>query len=176
MRRLVILSCAAALAACSTHPKPPTVSGYHRTPINSEAAKAELQLMVYPPAPASTPVKVQAIAPARPLSQTISVGFPWNGSAFRPTSSQSAQLRAVLAHGVDRIEVRGRTDNPRPTNGDERVARARAEAARDWLIGQGIPAGKISVNYVSAGDYASNNRVSSGRALNRRVDIEIIRK
>ncbi|MEQ7810226.1 hypothetical protein [Xanthomonas hortorum] len=85
-------------------------------------------------------------------------------------------MRALIAGGVAHVQVRGRTDNASPAIGDEKVARGRAEAARDWLIGAGVPGGLIDVNFVSAGDYRSNNRLSDGRALNRRVDIEIIRK
>ncbi|QDS14180.1 hypothetical protein FPL03_23950 (plasmid) [Xanthomonas citri pv. glycines] len=60
--------------------------------------------------------------------------------------------------------------------GVENIARGRAEAAKDWLIGEGVPSGIIDLNFVSAGDYRSNNRLSDGRALNRRVDIEFISK
>ncbi|MCF3643138.1 OmpA family protein [Rhizobium sp. TRM95111] len=174
MRKLAVLSCVALLAACSTPPKPPKVSGWHRSPVNSEAAVQELQLQVFPPAPVDgQAVKLQG---AMLYAQTVSVHFPWNHTAFHPSEEQARQLRALLANGVDYVSVRGRTDGKRPAPGDESVARRRAEAARDWLIGQGVPANRIYVNYVSAGDYVSNNRVSSGRALNRRVDIEIVRR
>ncbi|MCR5860165.1 OmpA family protein [Mesorhizobium sp. J428] len=85
-------------------------------------------------------------------------------------------MRSLLGDGYARIEVRGRTDAARPSAGDETIAARRAAAARDWLIHQGVPARVISVNYASAADPIGGNNYSGGRALNRRVDIEIIRK
>ncbi|UDB88442.1 hypothetical protein LCZ91_22605 [Xanthomonas citri pv. mangiferaeindicae] len=184
MRALALVCLAVAVSACSSHPKPPTVSGRDRLPVNSPVAARELQQEASP----QTPVVVQAQRPqavqseqapravAQPLYPVVSVQFPWNSAQFRPTPAQVAHLRGLIAAGVAHVQVRGRTDNPNPSAGDERIARGRAEAAKDWLIGEGITSGLIDLNFVSAGDYRSNNRLSDGRALNRRVDIEFIRE
>ncbi|MGS0550468.1 hypothetical protein [Xanthomonas oryzae] len=144
-----------------------------------------MQQEAFPPAPVVVQhqggpqaVQRQQAPPAadQPLYPVVSVQFPWNSAQFRPTPAQVAHLRGLIAAGVAHVQVRGRTDNPNPSSGDERIARGRAEAAKDWLIGEGVPSGIIDLNFVSAGDYRSNNRLSNGRALNRRVDIEFIRK
>lgn len=185
MRALALVCLAVAVSSCSSHPKPPTVSGRDRAPINSPAVAQALHEQAFPPAPVAVRAEPARNATQRvqgrrtlppPLARIVSVQFPWNGTQFRPTAAQAAHLRALIAGGVAHVQVRGRTDNASPASGDEKVARGRAEAARDWLIGAGVPGGLIDVNFVSAGDYRSNNRLSDGRALNRRVDIEIIRK
>ncbi|RBD68919.1 hypothetical protein BRM19_22025 [Xanthomonas oryzae pv. oryzae] len=176
MRALALVCMAVAVSACSSHPKPPTVSGRDRVPVNSPVAAQTLQQDAFPPAPVAVQRQQAPRAAARPLYPMVSVQFPWNSAQFRPTPAQVAHLRGLIAAGFAHVQVRGRTDNPNPSSGDERIARGRAEAAKDWLIGEGVPSGIIDLNFVSAGDYRSNNRLSDGRALNRRVDIEFIRK
>ncbi|EFF42049.1 OmpA family protein [Xanthomonas citri] len=186
MRALALVGVAFAVSACSSHPKPPTVSGRDRVPVNSPVAAQTLQQEAFSPAPVVVvqhqggPQAVQRQqaprAADRPLYSVVSVQFPWNSAQFRPTPAQVAHLRGLIAAGVAHVQVRGRTDNPNPSSGDEHIARGRAEAAKDWLIGEGVPSGIIDLNFVSAGDYRSNNRLSDGRALNRRVDIEFISK
>ncbi|WP_108610796.1 OmpA family protein [Aminobacter sp. MSH1] len=172
---VVSIASASMLAACASAPKPPTVSGRDRTEINSPADKAALARQVFP----DIPKEIVAGEPARrlvPASSTVSVHFPWNDSRFRISRRQSAELQALLRAGYVRVSVRGRTDATRPSAGDELVAARRAAAARDWLIHQGVPAVAITLNYASAADPRAGNNYSGGRALNRRVDIEIIRK
>lgn len=166
-----VLTLAAMLAACGTPPKPPTVSGRYRVAINSAADEHALAMRVFPDAP----VLVGANG-SSPASSTVSVHFPWNGTTFRPTRLQAAELHALLRSGYRRVDVRGRTDATRPSAGDEYVAAQRAAGARDWLIHQGVPAASITINYASAADPRAGNNYSGGRALNRRVDIEVIRK
>lgn len=163
---------ASMLAACASAPKPPTVSGRDRVNVNSPAAQRELALQVFPDAPQA----VVIVQPAVPASSTVSVHFPWNDAQFRISRRQSAELQSLLRLGYVRVAVRGRTDAARPSAGDEWIAARRAAAARDWLIHQGVPATAITLNYASAADPIGGNNYSGGRALNRRVDIEIIRK
>lgn len=169
------LGTALVLAACASAPKPPTVNGRDRVKINSPAASHALAMQVFPDAPKETSADAD-LQPASPTSSMVSVYFPWNDAHFRPTHRQSAELQEQLRAGFVRVSVRGRTDATRPSPGDELVAARRAAAARDWLIHQGVPATAITMNYASAADPRAGNNYSGGRALNRRVDIEIIRK
>lgn len=184
MHKLAILSCAVLLAACSTPPKPPTVSGSDRHPVNDArtaevltlraelaATQAKLQSQSTQPVVLAAPAK-----PPLPASQTVSVYFPYNSTAFRPTQSQVGALLPLLGGDVRDIWVRGRTDGSRPSAADERVALNRALAAKNWLVAQGVSPLKVSVNYVSAGDYVADNVSAAGRAQNRRVDIEVFNR
>lgn len=183
MRVLVVASSIAMLAACSTPPKPPTVDGTERHSINStptaEAIALRAQLVqteqrlreaqarpVYQGGPATvTP-------PPLPRSQTVSVHFPFNGTTLQISADETARLLPLLS-SARRIEIRGRTDGEKATDGDEKVAMNRALAAKRYLIGQGISPAVISVNYVSAGDYIADNGSVLGKSKNRRVDIEV---
>ena len=165
----------ASLAGCSSAPKPPNVRGWHRVAVNMPADVQALQLQVFPDPPAA-PQTVYQPAVQPPYSRTVTVHFPYNNTTFRPTTGQEAQLRGLLREGYRRVEVRGRTDAVRQSPGDQYVAAGRASAARSWLIQNGVPAEVIEVNYASAADPIGGSTYSSGRALNRRVDIEVIRK
>ncbi|HBP5913448.1 TPA: OmpA family protein [Pseudomonas aeruginosa] len=182
MRKMAVLSIAVMLAACSSPPKPPVVSGSNRHPVNDARTAEVLSLRAELAAAQEKlrdqdrkPVVIAGPAPVVPASQTVSVNFPYNSSAFRPTPSEVAALLPLLRN-AKYISVRGRTDGRRPTAGDERVALNRALAAKNWLVGQGVSPLKISVNYVSAGDYVADNVSAYGRAQNRRVDIEVFNR
>jgi len=178
MNKLAILLYAVFLTACSSPPKPPTVSGAQRQPVNDAATEQMLALRVEL-SQAQEKLKNQPtepvvlVAPRAPVSQTISVYFPYNKASFQPTPEQAAQLFALLQGNVRHVWVRGRTDGNRPNVADERIALQRAIAAKNWLIEQGVSSLNVSVNYVSAGDYIADNLSEAGRAKNRRVDIEI---
>jgi len=178
MKKLATLLCMAFLAACTSPPKPPTVSGAQRQPINDTATtemlalRVELSTVQEKLNHQATPSVVFA-APRAPTSHIISVYFPYNQAIFQPTTEQAANLLALLNGNIQHIQVRGRTDGNSPNAADESIALQRAIAAKNWLIEQGVPALKVSVNYVSAGDYIASNHVETGRARNRRVDIEI---
>ena len=173
MRVLVVVSLAAALAACGSIPKPPTVSGKDRAAVNPTLPNGEPAAAIASAAPDALgrPAVVTAVPPS-PSPRLVAVYFEWNRAEFHPTAQQERALRELLDGKVRSISVRGRTDGP-ATSGDELVAIRRALAAKDWLIDNGVSPQLIAVNYVSAGDYVAGNKTSAGRALNRRVDIEV---
>ena len=46
---------------------------------------------------------------------------------------------------------------------------------RDYLVGAGVDAARIRATYQPAGDHAADNASADGRAMNRRVEIEVYR-
>lgn len=107
------------------------------------------------------------------VDRTVSVRFGFGSTRFMPTPEQSFRMRELFAL-AERISVFGRTDGIGPREGDEMVARMRAEAAKRYLVGRGVPARIISVSYIAGGDPVADNGRRDGRRENRRVDIEFI--
>ena len=178
MRLLVMASSAILLAACSSPPKPPTVSGSDRGTINStetlemialraKLAHSQEQLRLEQTRPV-----VQQVT-AVPSSHVLKVHFPFNDTTLRVSTAQAAYLLQLVSR-ARRIEVRGRTDGLKPSDYDEQVALSRALAAQRYLVGLGVSPSIIAVNYVSAGDFIGDNHTTVGKSLNRRVEIEII--
>jgi len=186
MQKMVVLSSAVLMAACSSLPVPPVVDGNDRHPVNSRetaellALRAQLaqtqELLQLREQNIISPVAISPAPIAAPASlitsQTVSVHFPFNGTKFKPTTDQTRTLLPLLTN-AKRIVLRGRTDGQHASAADEHVALNRALSAQRYLVNQGVSPLIISVNYLSAGDYVADNNSVAGRALNRRVDIEV---
>jgi len=157
IRSLPFLACLA-LAACSSAPDAPTVDGSRRVPINDAKTVLAIQQGKTHTAPTE--------------SRVFRYHFPSGGTRLKLSAHDLADLMP-LARQAERIEVRARTDAPAPDNNDLITAKRRAESARDILVANGVNRGKITLNYLSGGDYLDNNMTPEGRALNRRVEIEV---
>jgi outer membrane protein OmpA-like peptidoglycan-associated protein len=57
---------------------------------------------------------------------------------------------------------------------DARIALGRALSARNYLIEHGVSPDKITVDSQADGDFIAPNDTKAGRALNRRVEIELL--
>ena len=89
-----------------------------------------------------------------------------------------ATMAAALiddARGAPLVLLRGRTDGSTDNAAESRIARERAAAVRDYLIGAGVDPARIRATYQPAGDPAADNSTAAGRNLNRRVEIEVYR-
>ncbi|GAB5523930.1 MAG: hypothetical protein Roseis2KO_18020 [Roseivirga sp.] len=95
----------------------------------------------------------------------------------------SEEFAAFLDQVVDRlkedpnqsVEVTGHTDNVGSEEVNQRVSVARAQAVADYLISKGIAASRIETVGKGQSMPVSTNSTAAGRALNRRVDIKILR-
>jgi outer membrane protein OmpA-like peptidoglycan-associated protein len=152
------------LAACVT--APPTVNGSDRKPINS----AETITMIKAGFSAAPPDSDKGTPR---MSRVFRYHFPAFGTSLNLSAQQLADLMPV-ARRAESVVVRGRTDGASPSAGDLLTAKARALAAKKILIDNGIKRSKITLDYVSADDYLDDNGTIDGRAMNRRVEIEII--
>ena len=103
----------------------------------------------------------------------VQVAFPTNGTTFKPSPAVVPTLVAS-AKAADQINIRGRTDSRGAGPIDEKIALGRAMSAKRYLVAHGVDGNKIKVQSQGAGDYAAPNMTKAGRALNRRVEIEIV--
>jgi outer membrane protein OmpA-like peptidoglycan-associated protein len=100
----------------------------------------------------------------------VIVSFPNNGRQFVPAQDQRTKLLA-LSQTAELISVRGFTDSESATQGSIALAKARAEAAKRYLVSMGVSAAKIVTGFDGAGKFIAENNSSAGRAANRRVEI-----
>ena len=110
---------------------------------------------------------------AEAASVILRVEFGFASADFKPTDDV-ARVLVPAAKAADRINLRGFTDSTVIDEDNKRIALARALAARQYLIGQGVDAKKIRAFYNSAGEFVADNSTPEGRAKNRRVDIELV--
>ena len=92
--------------------------------------------------------------------------------------ADSAVVRALVpaAKAAERINVRGRTDSRVAGEADPKIALGRALAARKFLMDRGVDGAKIKVFALPAGDFIAPAGTAEGRALNRRVEIELVNR
>jgi outer membrane protein OmpA-like peptidoglycan-associated protein len=97
------------------------------------------------------------------------------GSAQVLVPAKDAQGLVEQARTAALVMLRARTDGQTEAPGESRIARERAIAVRDYLIQAGIEPGRIRMTWQPVGDHVANNDNVNGRAMNRRVEIELYR-
>lgn len=74
------------------------------------------------------------------------------------------------------LQLSGYTDNVGNAHSNLLLSKRRAQAVKDYLVGQGISADRLHVLYFGEQDPVASNRTAVGRQKNRRVEMEIIFK
>lgn len=183
-----------ALGSCSSPPKPPSADEAKRHPVNAatevglQTCKGELQnarILVSEKTGYADSLRsrLAAMFAARSAatalaeearSSTYTILFPFGAtSVVTPLAASDALV--ARAKNAPLIVLSGRTDGISDTPAEGRVARERAEYVRDVLVRGGIPAARIRTTWQPVGDHAADNTSTAGKALNRRVEIEIYR-
>lgn len=187
------------LASCGSPPKPPTVDESRRRPANStlavelQACKGSLQdtrqLAVESDrrVQSATETLTHLAARQRLLSELqqsgrpaamgntiLHVRFDFGGTRV-DIAPDTAKALIDEARGSPLVWLRGRTDGTSESPAQSRIARERAAAVRDYLVAAGIDATRIRTTYQPVGDHVADNTDAGGRALNRRVEVEIYR-
>jgi outer membrane protein OmpA-like peptidoglycan-associated protein len=86
-------------------------------------------------------------------------------------------LAAVLAQHPElpRIRIAGHTDDRGGAELNKQLSQQRADAVMQYLIGRGVPAARLeTIGHGEDRPIEANSR-AAGRAMNRRVDFEIVR-
>ena len=100
----------------------------------------------------------------------VRYSFTDGGSTFTPADAIRDKLADFGKHASD-ITVTGYTYANRASARYQKLARMRAESARNYLVSIGIPAEKIRVNSIPAGHFVTENKTDAGKQKNRRVEI-----
>lgn len=132
-----------------------------------------------PMAPKTTPDKAN-IAPTsdagtievRPDSVIFRVRHEFAKTEFVASDELKTEILRAAREGKN-IELRGRTDSEKINSVDRDIALNRALKARLFLVRSGIDPHKIRITYLSAGDFVADNTTAAGKALNRRVELEM---
>ena len=182
------------LSSCASPPKPPTVDESSKRPANSAMA-VELQVCKnnlqntrivatesgrLAESNAATlerlAARQQALAAMQvPQANSVfTVRFEF-GSTRVVVPADAASALIEDARSAPLVLLRGRTDGATDAPAESRIARDRANAVRDYLVGAGVDPARIRATYQPAGDHAADNTSPSGKGMNRRVEIEVYR-
>jgi len=117
--------------------------------------------------------------PAPPVRRKIilrGVNFDFDKASIRPDAADILNEGARILKdepGVD-VSVGGHTDAIGTDDYNQRLSERRAQAVRDYLVGQGISAGRLSTSGFGEAKPVATNESEEGRAQNRRVELNIL--
>ncbi|MDX2170094.1 MAG: OmpA family protein [Deltaproteobacteria bacterium] len=133
--------------------------------------------VVEPPPP---PVVAEAApAPPPPVAKRIvlrGVGFDFNSATLRPDALPVLDQAALLLKENPDIAVRveGHTDNVGSAEYNLKLSVRRAEAVYRYLVNQGIDPERLRVEGFGLTRPVASNDTESGRAQNRRVELQVV--
>jgi outer membrane protein OmpA-like peptidoglycan-associated protein len=101
--------------------------------------------------------------------------FDVDKKEIKPTARDSiAQAAEVLVKYPDTyITVEGHTDSTGTSEYNQKLSESRADAVRDMLMRDGVPASRLSSKGYGESAPIADNSTPDGRQLNRRVQLEI---
>lgn len=83
-------------------------------------------------------------------------------------------VASLLTTGkVERVDIIGHTDSAGTDENNQSLSQRRAQATRDVLVQFGVPSGIINISGQGENSPIATNGTAEGRALNRRVEINI---
>jgi outer membrane protein OmpA-like peptidoglycan-associated protein len=140
----------------------------------AERTAADLQARLY----ASISAIMETRKGARGLVAALSgVNFETNKATLKPVAREKlSKLSGVLLGfpGEYKLEIEGHTDSTGTDAYNQTLSQSRAESVRDFLVEQGIPAGRIpSTQGFGRTRPIAPNDTRVNREKNRRVDIVV---
>jgi outer membrane protein OmpA-like peptidoglycan-associated protein len=94
---------------------------------------------------------------------------------LKPTTQISlAKVAGILqSYPGLRLQVEGYTDSVGSDEFNQKLSENRADAVRDFLVGQGVSQGNIAATGYGKNNAVADNNTASGRAQNRRVQLVV---
>jgi phage tail-like protein len=128
-------------------------------------------LSLAPPAP---PVQPEPPVPPTPPSPPINamVNFDTNSSTVpSPNPALDAIATQMKSDPQKRVKVEGHTDSVGAASTNQTLSQNRANAVKDYLVGQGVPAGQITATGYGEDRPIASNDTPAGRSQNRRTQV-----
>jgi OOP family OmpA-OmpF porin len=130
-----------------------------------------------PPAPAPYVAAAVVAAPAPEVVVISDVNFEFNKATLTPRAEKILDETAnlLLRQPNARYQVNGYTDNTGSVAYNQGLSERRAKAVRDYQVSRGVPASQLITRGLGESDPVATNTTRDGRALNRRVEMRLIR-
>ena len=111
------------------------------------------------------------------LLQDRTLIFNDDSAVILPAAKAQADevVEALKQNPTASVKVEGHTDNEGTGKNNTKVSRIRAARVSKYLMKNGIEANRISSSYYGENKPSHSNRTLTGRKLNRRVEIKIVK-
>lgn len=138
-----------------------------------------------PPPAAPQPAPPQAAQPAPPPPVQVPskgsvtlTGVTFEYDSARLTDSSSPVLDGVATglkqHPHLKVELQGYTDSKGNAAYNMRLSRKRADAVREYLVGDGVDPSQLTTRGFGKADPVASNATADGRSQNRRVVLKVL--
>jgi OOP family OmpA-OmpF porin len=106
------------------------------------------------------------------------ITFDNDKDTIRPSSSKTldAAVKVLTDHPEIRIKISGHTDNKGARDHNVDLSQRRAESVKKYLVEHGIDEGRITTEGHGPDKPVDTNDTKAGRANNRRIEFEIIKR
>jgi len=103
------------------------------------------------------------------------VHFDFDKAVIRPDAVPvlDEAVRTLKEEGTVAVIVAGHTDSVGSDKYNMKLSLRRANAVRDYLVKQGIPASRIRTEGLGETEPVASNDTADGRAQNRRVELHV---
>lgn len=137
------------------------------------------------PEPVATPepAPMPPVAAPAPVKQTVTIASTAGQANFdvgsaRLTAAGRAAVDEVIEQlrGFDRVKsiiITGHTDSTGSAAYNQKLSERRAAAVRDYMISRGVNPALLTAVGAGEDQPIADNKTKEGRAMNRRVEIEI---
>ncbi|MEM9838388.1 MAG: OmpA family protein [Pseudomonadota bacterium] len=125
---------------------------------------------------ASTGVRVQRVGDTITLVMPGNVTFDTNQSEIRADFFRTLNSVSTVLEEFNEtmVLVEGHTDSTGSDAYNDSLSVARAESVGNYLAAQGVSAGRIDARGYGERQPIADNETASGRAQNRRVEIDLV--
>ena len=130
-------------------------------------------------APAPAPAPKAAVAPvAAPAKITYAADafFAFDKSVVQPAGKAKLDdlVKRMQAMDIEVVVAVGHTDSTGPSSYNQRLSVRRAEAVKAYMVSKGVDADRIFTEGKGEDSPVADNSSRSGRAKNRRVEVEVV--
>ena len=122
--------------------------------------------------------KIQSQSLSRQLLETAEIHFDFGRHELRPEGDSLLLTLVGKAKGKEGIliKITAHTDSIGSVENNRALSERRAKSILDFLVGKGIEAGAISLDFFGEAVPASGNNSEEGRQRNRRATVEVFRQ
>jgi outer membrane protein OmpA-like peptidoglycan-associated protein len=105
------------------------------------------------------------------------VHFDTASATLRPDSTAALQNVLTLIGGrpASHWIISGHTDNQGSADLNQKLSQARAASVIAWLVSHGVAEGRLTPQGFGASHPVADNSTEAGRALNRRVEMQLVK-
>jgi outer membrane protein OmpA-like peptidoglycan-associated protein len=103
--------------------------------------------------------------------------FDFDSTTLRPESTQTLEqiLKAVQRRPSFKLTIEGHTDSQGAEDYNLKLSQQRAQTVVDWLVQKEVKAARLKAKGYGESRPEADNHKPDGRALNRRVEIAVVK-